>query len=52
MVDKLRFTLSDAIDYKDNMNNRICPKYDDSILEEWEQLEKEAVELLNKICKD
>lgn len=52
MVDKLRFILSDAIDYRDSMNNRICPEDDDSILEEWKQLEKEAIELLTNICKE
>jgi len=51
MCDKIRFTLSDAIDYRDSMNNRICPEDNDSILEEWKLLEKEVIELLTKICE-
>lgn len=51
MCDRLRFTLSDAIDYRDNMNNRICSEDNDSILDEWKVLEKEAIELLTNICK-
>lgn len=50
MVDRLKSKLDVACDFRDYINQKICPDDNDSELWEWQKVVSEANDLLVKVC--
>ena len=50
IIDRLSAKLGKAVEFRDYVNQRLCPDDDDSELIEWNYLHKESIDLLIKIC--